>query len=237
MSNRKLLVVYGNDGKVLLKLPGSLEGFDSLGAAVKARLAEYPSPHAPAVRWRKARRTAIALLVGTVFTLAGSAWTAWMAYDTHRARELMRTQGVDREAVVVRKFVAPDGRTHRIEYRVAGAGAETGAGKDAPLHNVEVDPIVWAMLQTGGRVPVKTVPGHPEIARLSAGEIEDEMGSDSPTLNLVLSIALFVMGGVFLVGAILGFKGIEIATDPQTKKLKIERLPRPPPAVRHPPSV
>jgi hypothetical protein len=78
--------------------------------------------------------------------------------------------------------------------------------------------------------------GHPEIARLSAGEIEDEMSGDSPTLNLVLSIALFVMGGLFLAGAILGFKGIEIATDPQTKKLKIERLPRPPAAVRHPPS-
>jgi hypothetical protein len=199
---------------------------------VKARLAEHPSPHAAAVRWRKARRTAVALLFGAVLTLAGSAWTGWMAYDNHRSRELMRKQGVDGEAVVVRKFVAPDGRTHRIEYRVAGAGA----GQDGPLHNVEVDPIVWAMLQTGGRVPVKTVPGHPEIARLSAGEIEDEMGSDSPTLNLVLSIALFVMGGLFLAGAILGFKGIEIATDPQTKKLKIERLPRPPPAVRHPPS-
>jgi hypothetical protein len=222
MTNRKLLTIYGNDGKVLLKLAGSLEGFDSLVAAVQKRLAEHPSPYAGALRWRKCRRQAAGLLVATALTLAAASWMGWMAYDERRSSELMRTQGVPGEAIVVRKFVAPDGRTHRIEYRVAGAG------DDAPLHNVEVDRTAWTLLRAGQRVPVKTVPGHPEIARLVVGEVEDAM-EPSPVTKLLLMAGMLVLAVVFLVGAILGFKGIDIATDPQTGKLRVNRLPRPGP--------
>jgi hypothetical protein len=220
MTNRKLLTVYGNNGKALLKLPASLEGFDSLAAGVRQRLAEHPSPYAGALRWRKCRRQAVGLLVGSVLTLAGGAWMGWMAYDERRSAELMRTQGAQGEAVVVRKFVAPDGRTHRIEYRVADAG------EGAPLHNVEVDPLVWSILRTGQRVPVKTVPGRPEIARLVVGEVEDAM-EPSPMTKLLLMAGMLVLTVVFLVGAILGFRGIEIDWDAESNKFKITRLTRP----------
>lgn len=220
ITNRKLMAMYGTDGKVLLKLPSNLEGFDALVAAIKQHLSDHPSPHASAVRWRKSRRTATALLVGAVIALAGATWTAWMAYDTQRAEQLMRTRGVDGEGIVIRKFIAPDGRTHRIEYRVAGAG------EAAELHNVEIDNALWAILDTGAHVPVRTVPGHPEIAQLQVGEIEDEFLNPSPKLNVLLSVGLFLMAVLFLVGAILGFKGIDIATDPTTGKLKIDRLPK-----------
>jgi hypothetical protein len=220
ITGRKLLSIYATSGKVLLKLPANLDHFDSLVAAVKGRLTEHPSPHADALRWRKLRKTSVALLVGSAFMLAGSAYVSWETYDDHRSETLMRTQGVDGEALVVRKFLAPDGRTRRIEYRVAGAG------ENAPLHNVEVDQMVWMLAQDGERLPVKTVPGHPEIARLAAGEIKDSF-KGSPALNIGLSIALFIAGIVFTVGAVLGFKGIEIATDSDTHRLKITRLTRP----------
>jgi hypothetical protein len=70
MTNRKPLAIYGKNGKVLLKLPSNLNPFEELAATIKARLTDQPSPHANAVRWRKARRTATALLVGTVMALA-----------------------------------------------------------------------------------------------------------------------------------------------------------------------
>jgi len=220
MTNRKLLAIYGNNGKVLLKLPSNLNPFEELAATIKARLTDQPSPHANAVRWRKARRTATALLVGTVMALAGSVWMTWLAYDQRQTEQLMQTHGIDAEGIVVRKFVAPDGRTHRIEYRVAGAGEK------AMLHNVEIDKQLWTMLQAGARLPVKTVSGHPEIAKLRAGEIQDDSLNPSMTLQVVLSVGLFLMAMLFLVGAILGFKGIDIATDPATGKLRISRQPR-----------
>src|SRR5258706_1064753 len=145
ISNRKIFAIYGNGGKVVLKLPSNLEGFDELVAIVKQRLSDQPSPHASAVRWRKSRRTATALLVGAILAIGGSVGLAWMAYDAHQAKELMRTQGVDGEGIIARKFIAPDGRTHRIEYRVAGAG------DNAKLHNVEIDTMYWTILPAGGR--------------------------------------------------------------------------------------
>ena len=219
ISNRKLVAVYGNDGKVLVKLPSNIDRFEELVHAVKQRLADHPSPYAGAVRWRKSRRQAKMFFVGTLLALAGAAFMGWTIYDQRRTDHLLRTEAIDGEGVVVRKFVAPDGRTHRIEYRVAGAG------DNAKLHNVEVDPALWVVLDPGARLPIITVPGHADIARLRAGEIEDEFLNPPPILNVLLFIGMSLMAILFLVAAILGFKGIDIGTDKATGKLKIERLP------------
>jgi hypothetical protein len=219
-TNRKVLTLYGNDGKVVVKLPANLEQFDSLAESIKKRLEDHPSPHASALRWRKSKRSGVMLLMLAIIPLAGSVWLAWMAYATNRDNQLMHTQGVQTEAILVRKFIAPDGRTHRIEYRVA----ETGEG--APVHNVEIDKLDWTLLQPGAHLPVKTVPGHPEIAELLSGEIKDEVLNPSTTMNVLLSLGVFVMGIMFLVFAILRIKGIDIITDPMTGKLKVERLPK-----------
>jgi hypothetical protein len=219
ITNQKILAVYDNTGKVVLKLPSTLDRFDALAASLDRRFADQPSPHVNALRWRKSRRAAVGFLAIAAFTAAGATWTAWMAYDARRTDELMRTQAVDGEGVIVRKFVAPNGRTHRIEFRVAGAS------DNAKLHNVEIDRDLWALLESGGRVPVKTVPNHPEIARLTIGQINDPSDA-SPIINLWLSIGLSVLSLVFLSGAFLGFRGIDISTDPTTGKLKINRLPR-----------
>jgi hypothetical protein len=218
-TGRRLLKVYGNDGKVALTLPSSLEPFDALAAAIRQRFTAQPSPRTDAVRWRKTRRNAILFIVIGVFALAGAAWMAWTSYTTRRDDELLRTQAVDGQAVIVRKFLAPDGQTRRVEFRVAGAG------DDADLHNIEVDLKFWPLLREGMRMPIKTVPGHPDIARFP-GEIKDEFLSPSPTTNLLLAAALFVMGLFFIAGAVLAFKGVDIATDPATGKLRINRLPR-----------
>jgi hypothetical protein len=217
-SSGKALMIYGNDGKVLTKLPAGLERFDDLVSKVKARLTEQPSPHASAVRWRKSRRQAKLFLVMTILALAMSVFLAWVSYDEHRSRTLMRTQGVEGEGVVVRKFIAPDGRTNRIEFRVADAG------ENAKLHNVEIGRGLWNDLKTGERLPIKTVPGHPEIAKLQSGEVPSEV-EPAPAMTALLAAAMFAGFVFFLVGAVLGFKGINIGFDPAKAKFKIERLP------------
>jgi hypothetical protein len=218
-TGRRLLNVYDNDGKVTLRLPSALEPFDALVATLRQRLTAQPSPRTDAVRWRKSRRNAVFFLAVGLLALAGAAWTAWTSYTIRRAEEMLRTQAVDGQAVIVRKFVAPDGRTRRVEFRVAGAG------HDAYLHNIEVDPKFWPLLREGMRVPIKTVSSHPEIARFP-GEIRDEFLNPSPKTNLLLAAGLTLLGAFMTAGAVLAFKGIDIATDPATGKLRINRLPR-----------
>lgn len=117
----------------------------------------------------------------------------------------------------MRKFLAPDGRTHRVEFRVADAG------DDAYLHNIEVDARFWPMLREGMLVPVKTVAGHPEIARFP-GEVKDDFLNPSSNTDLLLAAAMLVLGAFFVTAAVLAFKGIDIATDPATGKLRVNRL-------------
>ena len=219
ITNRQMLAIHGNDGKVLAKLPSNLERFDALVDAVKGRLSEHPSPHAAAVRWRKSRKQAKWMVIATAVALAGAVFMAWMTIDQRRTEMLLRQQGIDGQGIVVRKFIAPDGRTHRIEYRVAGAG------EGAKLHNVEIDLGMWALIEAGSRVAVTTVPGRPDVARLNGGEIKDDFET-SPVLNILLCVGMLVLTVFFLVAAIFGFKGIDITTDKVTGKLKIERLPR-----------
>src|SRR5258706_147905 len=81
MGQRKLLAIYGVDGKVLVKLPENLERFDTLVELMKLRLAAHPPAQANAVQWRKSKHTGAALLAGATFALAGSIWMVWTSYD------------------------------------------------------------------------------------------------------------------------------------------------------------
>ena len=52
----------------------------------------WPYNYASAVRWRKARRTATALLIAAPLALAGAVFIAWTGYTTHRQEQLMQAQ-------------------------------------------------------------------------------------------------------------------------------------------------
>jgi hypothetical protein len=215
----RLLKVYDNNGKVVLALPSSIEPFDALVASLRQRLTAQPSPRTDSVRWRKTRRNGLLFSLIGLLALVGSAWMGWTSYADRRAEELLRTQAVGGQAVIVRKFIAPDGQTRRVEFRVAGSG------DNGPLHNIEVDRNFYPMLREGMRVPIKTVAGHPEIARFP-GEIKDDFLDPSPAKGLLLSVAVGALGVFFIAGAVLAFRGIDIATDPATGRLKVNRLPR-----------
>lgn len=219
-TGKRMLALYGINGRMIARLSSGLDNFDGLSQLIEQRLRLFPPLTADAAKWKKAKRNAVVALIAAVVVFAGVIGLSWMTYTTHRDNQLLQDTGVDAEGNIVRLFVAPDGRTHRVEFRVANAG------DDAYLHNVEIRAEVWQLLQGAARVPIRTVPGHPDIARLTFGQVDDSVSNPSPALNVFLAIALLALGIFFLVASILAFKGIDISIDPVTKKWKVERLTR-----------
>jgi hypothetical protein len=191
----KSLKLYGPDGRVLVTLPDALQGFEQLVANVQRRVSAKPHANSDAVATRRLRKRAAGLMVGGVMALALGGVNAWLAYDNARAARLLRESAEPGEATVVRKFVAPDGRTHRIEYRLASING-------ASLENVEVNPLFWALMSEGQRVPVLYVPSDPRVSRLQIGQIDDAQQL-SPPLHYGLSAAIAGLGVVFFAAGLL----------------------------------
>jgi hypothetical protein len=215
VTNRKVLKIFGNDGKTLTSIPPDLDGFEDLCELVKEHVAENPSPHQMNVRWRKARRQGTGLIIGAIVACALACTVGWMAWDEHRSAELLKNSSVRGEGVVESKTIAPDGTTHRIEYRVT-------SGSKWHVHNVQILVPLWEAVKVGDKLPVKTVPDHPEVSEIF-GEMKDNF-RPSTTVTAVLSVLVFLMGIVFLVAGILSKRGVLVDFDPVTRKFKIDRL-------------
>lgn len=140
------------------------------------------------------------MVCGVLFTAVGVA-NAWIALTEHKDRELFEKLGRSTRATVVRQFIAPNGRTRRIEFRVDGV-------PNAPDVNVEVDPILWMAMTPQQHIRVIAVPRHPDIAHLPIGEIQDNSApSFVVMLPLSMGICLFAVA-TFVVG-ILVFRGMQ----------------------------
>lgn len=190
MGTGKALKLYDGDGKVLANLSDELTGFDFLVDDLQRQLAARPHARATAVETRRLRKQAAFLIFGGVCAIALGAATGWMAYRDATAERLLRDSTVPGEAIVVRKFVAPNGRTHRIEYRV------TGANGQPPLENVQVNTLFWVGLTEGNHVPVHYVPADPGISRLAIGQVDEK--EMSPGTEGLMSALVGAMGVFFL---------------------------------------
>ena len=215
VSNKRVLKLYGEAGKVLVTLSDDLSDFDTMAAEIKRRMAEHPSAQRSKVALGKGRRNGVLLTVGGILFFALAFFNGWNALNERQAADLLRTQGQPAQAVIVRKFTAPDGRTRRIEYRVDAP--------DAPLANVEVAPLIWTLLQERQRIAVTAVPGRPDISRLIAGQIDDSMQGD-PRLMLILSVAIGVISIVFFIVGTLSLRGLEVKWDSQRRRPRLDRV-------------
>jgi hypothetical protein len=214
VSHKRSLRLYDTAGKLLITLTDDLHDFDGLSREIKRRMTEHPSPQRAAVATARSRRTGAMLMIGGVLFFALAAVNAWFAVSERRAAELLRTQGQPAQAIIVRKFTAPDGRTRRIEYTVDAPGA--------PVENVEVTPALWALAQPNQRIPVIAVPGRPDVSHLATGQVDDSMHPD-PQLMLVLSGAMAVMSTIFFVVGLLNRRGIDIKWDKSRFRPKLVR--------------
>ena len=132
-------------------------------------------------------------MIGGVLFFALAIANGWMAAHDRQAKDLLLSQGQPAQAVITRKFTAPDGRTRHIEYQVDVPGA--------PTENVEVAAGLWSMLREQQRINVTAVPGRPDISHLIAGQIDDSMKAD-PKVMLLLSVAIALISIIFVAGAL-----------------------------------
>jgi hypothetical protein len=220
LGHHRRLVLFGDLGERLAAPGASLAGFDDLVAAVKARVEARGDGAASWVRLQHRRRQAVFIVSAGVGFLALGLLNAKMAFDDRSAERELARDGVRGMAAIVRRWVAPDGVTTRLEYRVT-----LPDGRSA-TRNAEVDPGVWSLLGNAESVEVVYVPRDPGNSRLAIGEVSRRDVLDRPEALLVLSALIVVMSISFVVAGILIGRGWDADWDQRTHKLTVRRPPR-----------
>jgi hypothetical protein len=168
-------------------------------AAIRAR--QTQSPRAADVKRGQGRRKGLFfMLFGVIFLALGVA-NICISLKESRDRELFQKFGRPTHGTVVRQFIAPNGRTHRIEFRVDGA-------PNAPVVNVEVNQILWMSMIPGKHIPIIAVPDRPDVAHLAIGEIRDN-SMPSSGIMIVLSVAIGLFAIATFVVGVLAFRGFQ----------------------------
>jgi hypothetical protein len=216
LSQQPRLRAYDARGTKLLSVSDSLPGFEELVARVKSELAGRYGENSEAIRMRKARRGAIFMVGASLFLILIVVANLLLTRDRERAKELLRTDGVPGTAKVVRRFIAPNGVTRRLEYEVRGADNQPGT------RNAEVSPIYYDEIADAETVPVVYVPSEPKISRLANGEVIKADISDKPAVMYGLCAALSILCIVFLAAAAFQWKGYEIDYNKETRKFSIK---------------
>jgi hypothetical protein len=213
--HKQILKLYGDTGKLLVTLTEDLEAFPAMVDQIKRRMAQNPSPQRTSVAHRTGRRRGIFLILGGLAFLALAAANAWLAFSDRQSAHLLKTQGQPTQAIIIRKFTAPDGHTRRVEYRIDAPSA--------PLENVEINPALWQLLQEQQRVPAVAVPGRPDISRLTIGQIDDRMNAD-PNLMLFLSAGITLMSLFAIAAGLLNYRGLDLKWDKSRHRPRLARI-------------
>ncbi len=215
---RPQLVVYDANGKTIAKLSGAFDEFDTMVELVAQRIADKKDGTSDQIRARKAKRSA--LICGTVgiLLLAVAAFNAWMTHRDQRAQRLLEEAGIPGAAEIERRFLAPNGITPRLEYRVT-----TPDGRSA-TRNAEVTRSYWDSLEGETTVPVTYVPDEPEISKLQIGEPEERDLTKKPLIGYGLSALVSVICLALLAAAVFQWYGWDIDLDSKTGKLSIKRF-------------
>jgi hypothetical protein len=218
MLQQRQLLLYDRNGKTLAGLSDSFEDFKQLIKQVQRAVARKTDADAEQVRLKKARTSAVFLACGSVFLSVICVANFWMATETERTNSLFDREATDGEAEIVRRFVAPNGVTKRLEYRVAGANGQTAT------RNVEVTDLYWDSLNEAMTVPVRYVPGEPAVSRLVAGEVTSKDWSESPGMMKGLSLILGAFCLLGFLAAAMQWSGWDIDLNSQSGKISIKRF-------------
>lgn len=220
MTHRPHLVLYDADGKSIARFDKSFDDFDELVDLLLDRFEGRSDDTSDSIRTRKSKRSAMLLLGMSPVLLAACVFAAWDTHRTQREIRLLEETAIEGEAEIVDRFLAPNGVTPRLEYRV-----KTPDGL-AATRNAQVTRAYWNSLEEATTVPVRYVPGEPDISRLVQGEDEKGNGSptDSPLVGYGLSVLMAIFSLVVLGAGILQWKGLDIDFDSKTRQFSIKKF-------------
>jgi len=218
MNQKRQLVVYDVAGKAIATISEAFDDFDELAKQVRQRIADKPGDTADRLQLKKARRSAMIVGGISVLMIGVALANVWIAHEEQRTERLLAEAAVPGEADIVRRFLAPNGRTCRLEYRVTSPVATD------EVRNAEVTREFWDAAEDLESVTVLVVPDEPSISRLTAGEVIDKDPTTSPKVMYVLSAVIGVICLLGLGAAVLQWRGWDIDLDSGTKKFSIKRF-------------
>jgi hypothetical protein len=216
--NRRLLKLYDARGKMCAKLSNALDDFDLLVELIDRRIAAKGGDTAGRIQLAKAKRTAVFTgLAGIVFLGVAGA-LAWTAHEKMRGARLLEETGALGVADIERRFLAPNGVTPRLVYRVTASDGRSGT------RNAEVTRSVWNALDGAKTVPVVYVPEDPSFSRLAFGEVKEDDPLQQPLTGYGLPAIGAVMSLFFLAVAALNWCGWGLDLDSKSGRFSIRRF-------------
>lgn len=216
LNRRRNLIVYDNSGGILTKLSDSIEGFDALAERIADQVAAKPDDSAQRVQMHKARRSAVFVASVAVFLLVGAGVLVWLTRAEERASRLLGETNIEGEAEIVERFLAPNGITPRLVYRVTTADGQYAE------RSAEVERPFWDGLEGVETVAVVYVPEDPSISRLAHGEVVSDELMDQPNVVYAVCGLVTLMSLFFLASAALQWRGLDIDIDSKTGKISIK---------------
>jgi hypothetical protein len=219
-SNRRQLRIYDVRGKTIACIGDAIADFDSLAEAVARHVAAKGDDTAKRVQLGKARRSAVFVGAGGLMMLAIAVIVAWMTNRDIRAARLLEEAGVPGQGQIEERFIAPDGVTCRLVYRV------TSADGRSDTRNAEVERAYWWTLEDldAKTVPIVYVPDEPSISRLSGGEVAEDDPFKNPVIGYGVPALVAVISIVCFIAAPLMWNGWDIDIDSKTRKISIKRF-------------
>ncbi|MBL8852140.1 MAG: hypothetical protein JNG89_20875 [Planctomycetaceae bacterium] len=216
LSQRRQLALCDTRGKSLVTIGDTFPDFGAFVKLVQSHVQKKPDNVAEPLRMKKARKTALLSAAFGVFMGVAAVGVAWNTWDTERGRQLLASDGVEGEARIVERFLAPNGVTCRLNYEVTGDGGKTAT------RNAEVERSYWNELEGATTVPVRYVPAEPGYSELLRGDVpsDDELGKGGYALSAAGAVMMLFGFGV----ALMQFKGYDYGTNPETGKVGFFKL-------------
>jgi hypothetical protein len=215
-SHKTCLRITDTAGKTIVRVDESFPDYQRLVKSVQSFVDAKSDDTSLRIMSRKAKRAGLLFFAFGCILALGAGSVALRTHETQRAKELLAVKGVQGEAEIARRFVAPNGVTKRIEYRVQGS----------KLKNVEVNPIFWDQLEHAKTVPVVYIAEEPDISRLEFGEVNKDDFTRTPAGGYLLAalgglMALFVLGF-----SPFAWMGYDLAFDKEQRVWKLKRYGR-----------
>ena len=206
---QNIVRLLDGEGDPLVKISGNFESMENLANSIRAvgGIAETSESEkrAPSSSARRAgKRNAILMAGGALLMTAGAIFLPYDAWQKSRFNHLLETEAIDGQGVVTKAYLAPNGRTCRMEYEVKGETGEVGS------RNVEVTRTFFEQISQGDSVDVKFVPQEPSINQLRSGEVVSDDITQKPMTGYLMGVFMAFIGVFLWTMMVISWKGYDV---------------------------